>query len=62
MRQERVEVQREVGHLRPVDHQLELEALAEVAPGTLSGNALARVQQVHRLVDLWDITLCTHEF
>ena len=31
--QERLEVQREVGHLCPVYHQLELEALAEVAPG-----------------------------
>jgi hypothetical protein len=24
-----------------------------------TGNALARVQQVHALADLWDITFCT---
>ena len=27
--------------------------------GEDSGNALARVQRVHKLTDLWDITVCT---
>ena len=27
--------------------------------GAYSGNALARVQRVHELTDLWDITFCT---
>ena len=27
-----------------------------------SGNALAWMQRVHGLVDLWDITFCTHRF
>jgi hypothetical protein len=27
-----------------------------------SGNALARVQQVHAPADLWDITFCTRRF
>ena len=28
----------------------------------LTGNALARVQRVHKPVDLWDITFCTSRF
>ena len=28
----------------------------------VAGNALAQVQRVHKLVDLWDINFCTRRF
>ena len=32
------------------------------SPNNLTGNALARVQRVHKPADLWDITFCTRWF
>ena len=42
--------------LKVLDHLLQQVVTVRII---LSGNALARVQQVHEPADLWDITFCT---
>ena len=36
--------------------------LGSAQANIFTGNALARVQRVHKHVDLWDITFCTRGF
>ena len=39
-----------------------LQCSVSYKSGLLTGNALARVQRVHKPADLWDITFCTRWF
>ena len=41
---------------------LEVQVLYVVQKFGYTGNALARVQRVHKPADLWDITFCTRWF